>query len=156
MLAAAATGWRPGMASTATVLASVAVATATRWRMVGLHLLLMKMLQRLLLLGVALRELLLLHHVSSRVRLFQFHPLLLEVLHLGVMLLMHRGDLLRVFLFLLILFLMVLRVGFFQRIQLRVMFLLHGLELLGVLARDFLLLLEPLPVERLHFLIVLP
>jgi hypothetical protein len=47
-------------------------------------LLLMVMLERLLLLGVALLELLLLHHMDARVVLFLFDSLLFEVLHLRV------------------------------------------------------------------------
>ena len=142
-----------GVRGTSTTMSSTS--TASSRRMVGLHLLLMVMLERLLLFGVALGLLLLRRHVGARVRLFLLHPLLLEVLGFRVVLLMHCGDLRCLLLFRVDLLLMVLRMRLLERIQLLVMLLLHGLELLGMLARDFLLLFEPMLVERLHFLIVL-
>lgn len=53
------------------------------------------------------------------------------------------------------LLLMVLRVRTFERIHFVAVPVLHSLELLGVLARELLLLFETLPFERLNFLIVL-
>ena len=123
--------------------------------MICADLLLMVVLERLLLLGVALPELLLLHHMRACVVFFLPHPLLLEVLHFGVVFLVHRGDLLRVLLFGVDLLLVILRVRMFERIQFLIVPVLHRLELLGVLARELLLPFEALPFERLEFLIVL-
>jgi len=50
---------------------------------------------------------------------------------------------------------MVLCVRTFERIQFPIVPVLHGLELLGVLARELLLLFQTLLVKRLNFLIVL-
>ena len=113
-------------------------------------LLLVVVLERFLLLGVALPELLLLHHMGACVVFFLPDPLLLEVLHFGVVFLVHRGDLLRVLLFGVDLLLVILRVRMLERIQFLIVPVLHRLELLGVLARELLL-----PFERLEFLIVL-
>lgn len=123
--------------------------------MIRADLLLMVVLERLLLLGVALLELLLLHHMGACVVFFLPHPLLLEVLHFRVVFLVRRGDLLRVLLFGVDLLLVILRVRMFERIQFLIVPVLHRLELLGVLARELLLLFEALPFERLEFLIVL-
>ena len=118
-------------------------------------LLLVVVLERFLLLGVALSELLLLHHMGACVVFFLPDPLLLEVLHFGVVFLVHRGDLLRVLLFGVDLLLVILRVRMFERIQFLIVPVLHRLELLGVLARELLLLFETLLFERLDLLIVL-
>ena len=56
-------------------------------------------LERLLLLSVALLELLLLDHMGARVVFFLSVPLLLEVLHFPVVLLVHRRKLVGVLLF---------------------------------------------------------
>ena len=138
------------------VATSAVASSATRggW-MERAHLLLMVALERLLLLGVALLELLLLHHMGARVVFFLFNPLLLEVLHFRVVRLVHRTDLLSVLLFAVDLLLMVLRVRTFEPIQFVGVPGLHGLKLLGVLARELLLLFKTLPFERLNFLIVL-
>ncbi|HEY2484305.1 MAG TPA: hypothetical protein VGI36_04110, partial [Candidatus Binataceae bacterium] len=119
-----------------------------------MDLLLMVALERLLLLGVALLELLL-HHMGTCVVFLLSDALLLEVLHFRVVPLVHRSNLLSVLLFGVDLLMMVLRVRTFERIQLLAVPVLHGLELLGVLARELLLLFETLPFKRLNFLIVL-
>ena len=66
---------------------AVASPAARLGRMKCTDLLLMVVLERLLLLGVALLELLLLHHRGACVVFFLSDPLLLEVLHFRVVLL---------------------------------------------------------------------
>jgi len=61
--------------------------------MVPTDLLVMVVLERLLLLRVALLELLLLHHMSACIVFFLSDPLLLEVLHFRVVFLVHRSNL---------------------------------------------------------------
>jgi hypothetical protein len=146
--ASARVGW-------AVATSAVASPAARRGRMERVDLLLMVALERLLLLGVALLELLLLHHMGTCVVFLLSDALLLEVLHFRVVPLVHRSNLLSVLLFGVDLLLMVLRVRTFERIQLLAVPVLHGLELLGVLARELLLLFETLPFKRLNFLIVL-
>jgi hypothetical protein len=119
-------------------------------------LLLMVAFERLLLLGVALLELLLLHHMGTCVVFLLSDALLFEALHFRVVPLVHRSNLLSMLLFGVDLLLMVLRVRTFELIQFVAVPVLRGLELLGVLARELLLLFETLPFERLkNFLIVL-
>lgn len=96
---------------------AVASPAARRGRMERADLLLMVALERLLLLGVALLELLLLHHTGTCVVFLLSDALLLEVLHFRVVPLMHRSDLLSVLLFGVDLLLMVLRVRTFERIN---------------------------------------
>jgi hypothetical protein len=123
--------------------------------MICADLLLMVVLKRMLLLRVALLELLLLHHMGAWVVFFLPDPSLLEILHFGVVFLVHRGDLLRMLLFRVDLLRVILRVRMFERVQFLIVLVLHRLKLLGVLARELLLLFETLPFERLDFLIVL-
>ena len=149
LAAASASVWR------ALATSAVASPAAGRGWMVCADLLLMVVLERLLLLGVALLELLLLHHMGASVAFFLPDSQLLEVLHFGVVLLVHRGDLLRVLLFGVDLLLVILRVRMFERIQFLTVPVLHRLKLRGVLARELLLLFETLLFERLDFLIVL-
>jgi hypothetical protein len=133
----------------------VASPAARRGRMERADLLLMVALERLLRLGVALLELLLLHHMRTCVVFLLSDALLLEVLRFRVVPLVQRSNLLSVLLFGVDLLLMVLRVRTFERIQFVAVPVLHSLELLRVLARELLLLFETLPFERFNFLIVL-